>query len=531
MISREYPPDTGWGGIATFANHLAQGLKELGHEVEVIALAKDKAKTVEQDGIKIHRVEPHQIYGDLGAVSICMPYSRYVIRVASALWQKFIQLHEEKPFDVVDTPELLAEGLVPSVTKAVPMVVRLYTPHSKFIAEGLHNVSPNFDHQFVAMLERMAMISADVITSPSEDLADFVSRDMAYPRERITIVRNPIDPDKFSPEGPKALDSNGKLTVLFVGRLEERKGIGDLVNAIPKVISKFSNVRFVIIGDDTNNAKGQRSVLAELQDSLRANGCAEHVQFINRVPLAELPSYYRSADISIVPSVYDNSPYTCLEAMSCGLPVIGTSGGGTKEYIVDGESGIIIPPRNPEAIADSLLKLLQDETERKRLSLNARKRVLDEFQRKEIAAKTVALYEQAGRIFAAKYPARLYLKPLEQALPDADVLLYSFDKMLYDLLYLKSYSFRLKHWGKLFLYRPRLSLMKSVVSMWRALRRLVGREYKDQPKILARLENEILVRQYDPINRPPEYFASSFVISSEGEAAVEKSSVAFRSST
>ncbi|MBX9879797.1 MAG: glycosyltransferase family 4 protein [Candidatus Obscuribacterales bacterium] len=509
MISREYPPDTGWGGIATFANHLAQGLKELGHEVVVIALAKDEAKTVEQDGIKVHRVVPHQIYGDLGAVSICMPYSRYVIRVASALWQKFIELHEEKPFDVVDTPELLAEGLVPSVTKAVPMLVRLYTPHSKFIAEKLHNVSPNFDHQFVAMLERMAMISADVITSPSEDLADFVAEDMHYPRERITIVRNPIDPNKFSPEGPKSLASDGKLTVLFVGRLEERKGIGDLVNAIPKVIEKFSNVRFVIIGDDTNNAKGQRSVLAELQDSLRAHGCTQHVQFINRVPLAELPSYYRSADISIVPSVYDNSPYTCLEAMSCGLPVIGTSGGGTKEYIVAGESGIIIPPRDPDAIAASLLKLLQDENERRRLAVNARKRVLDEFQRKEIAAKTVALYEQAGRIFAAKYPARLYLKPLEQALPDADVLLYSFDKMLYDLLYLKSFRFRLKHWGKLFFYRPRLSLVKSVVAVWRTLRRLVGREYKAQPKMLAKMENEILARQYDPVNRPPEYFAEN----------------------
>lgn len=509
MISREYPPDTGFGGIATFANHLAHGLKELGHEVEVIALAKDKAKTVEQDGIRVHRVEPHQIYGDLGAVSICMPYSRYVLRVTSALWQKFIQLHNERPFDVIDTPELLAEGLVPAVTKAVPMVVRLYTPHSKFIAERLHNVSPNFDHQFVAMLERMAMLAADVITSPSDDLADFVAQDMHYPREQITIVRNPIDPNVFSPEGPKALAADGKLKVLFVGRLEERKGIGDLVNAIPKVVKQFPSVRFVIIGDDTNNAKGQRSVLAELKDSLHQNNCIQHVEFINRIPLIELPNYYRSADISIVPSVYDNSPYTCLEAMSCGLPVIGTSGGGTKEYIVNGESGVIIPPRDPEAIADALLNLLQNEQERKRLAANARQRVLDEFQRKAIAAKTVALYEQAGRVFAAKYPARLYLKPLEQALPDADVLLYSFDKMLYDLLYLKSYRFRLKHWSKLFFYRPRLSLVKTVVAVWRTLRRLVGREYKEQPAMLAHMEREILTRQYDSGNRPPEYFAET----------------------
>jgi glycosyltransferase involved in cell wall biosynthesis len=180
-----------------------------------------------------------------------MPYSRYVLQTTSALWKKFFQLHSEKPFDVVDTPELLAEGLIPAVTRCVPLLIRLYSPHSKFIAEGLHNVTPTFDHQFVATLERVAMVSADVLTSPSKDLADYVSGDLNYPRQSIKIVCNPIDPGEFSPEGTVALPSDGRLTVLFVGRLEGRKGINYLIDAIPETVKAFPNMRLVVLGDDT----------------------------------------------------------------------------------------------------------------------------------------------------------------------------------------------------------------------------------------------------------------------------------------
>jgi len=496
LISREYPPETGFGGIATFANHLAIGLTELGHQVEVVALAKDKASTVEQEGVTVHRVEPRVIVGDLAAVSISMPYSRYVLKTTSALWAKFHELHQERPFDVVDTPELLAEGIYPAVTRVAPLLIRLYTPHSKFIAERLHNVVPSFDHQFVATLERIAMLSADVITSPSADLSAFVSQDLNYPVEGIRIVRNPIDPVRFSPDGDRALTPDGRLTVLFVGRLEARKGIDYLVAAIPKVVSVVPGVRFVIIGDDTNNASGQRSVLAGLQDSLRKSRSTSYVEFIDRVPLDRLPDYYRSADICIVPSLYDNSPYTCLEAMSCGRAVVGTSGGGTREYIVHGESGLIIPPRDADSIANALIGLLKSESERQRLAANARRRVLDHFQRTEIARQTVSLYEETIDRFQARLPGGLYLKPAEQALPDADAFLFSFDQMLYDLLYLKSYRFRINHWWRLITTRPRLSLLKAVLSCARRFVRLLGIPQEETPSVVARLEEAVKVRQF-----------------------------------
>ncbi|MBZ0187353.1 MAG: glycosyltransferase family 4 protein, partial [Candidatus Obscuribacterales bacterium] len=251
IISREYPPDTGFGGIATFANHLAHGLKDLGHEVIVVSLAKDIPKDVIQNGIPVYRVEAAGITANTQLISRYIPYATYALGASSALWRKFLELHKEKAFDVVDTPELLAEGLLPAITKAAPLLIRLYTPHSKFIDEQFHNINASFDHQFIAMTERLAMLSADVLTSPSHDLADFVSNDLNYPTEKIAIVPNPIDAEIFCPEGNIAIEKDDRAIVLFVGRLEERKGIRYLIQAIPKIVSEYPKVRFIIIGNDT----------------------------------------------------------------------------------------------------------------------------------------------------------------------------------------------------------------------------------------------------------------------------------------
>ncbi|MBA3857049.1 MAG: hypothetical protein C0507_09100 [Cyanobacteria bacterium PR.3.49] len=504
LISREYPPDTGFGGIATFTRHLAQGLKGIGHDVEVVALAKEGNPPSEQDdcGIPVHRVTPLPIGSDLGWTSLCMPYSRYVMRTNSALFAKFEELNAIKPFDAVDTPELLAEGFYPAITKCTPLTVRLYTPHSKFIAERLHNVTDTFDHQFVAMVERMAMLSADVITSPSLDLAQFVAKDLGIDVEEIDIVYNPIDPAPFSPEGERADFKRSGLSVLFVGRLEARKGIHYLIDAVPKVLAAVPDAHFVIIGDDTQNAPGQKSVLTEIKEQLDNNGCSSAVTFINRIPLSDLPKYYRAADVCIVPSLYDNSPYTCLEAMSCGRPVVGTDGGGTKEYIVHGESGIIVPTKNADAIAESLTALLKNKNERDRLGANARKRVLEVFDRMEIARRTTELYEKAASRRQERAKTGLYQGPPGQVIYDADEILYQFDRMVGDLVLRHSSRAYLESIFKLIVKRPRLVLAKLLFLFFKTFglsNHLSARKLKEQ----IRDKERIKLMLGEPKSQPP----------------------------
>jgi glycosyltransferase involved in cell wall biosynthesis len=500
LISREYPPDTGWGGIATFAYHLAQGLSQLGHDVEVVSLADAEEKTTLDGAVRVHRVKPLAILGNLGTLTLFVPYSRYVMCTTSALWRKFLELHTAKPFDVVDTPELLAEGLFPAFTKALPLVIRLYTPHSKFMADQLNNVTLNFDNQLVAMLERIAMLNADAITSPSEDLADFVTSDLNYPRDLISIVRNPIDTDAFSPDGLRALGQTDKLKVLFVGRLEERKGITYLVNAIPEILKACPNTEFIIIGADTDHAKGERrSVLRELKEILKHSNALESTTFISRVPLDELATYYRSADICVVPSIYDNSPYTCLEAMACGRPVIGTTSGGTKEYVTDQVCGIIVPPRDTDALKDAIIRLLKDNALREQMGRNARQRAVEKFGRQHIAMETLSIYETAKRKFSEKQ-ATLYLKNLDHALADASVFMYSLDKQVYDMLYQQSWRFRIRHWWLLASSRPQLLMAKVCLKIVRAFAKLFGGASHNQSGLVAWLEQQVADKQQEPMD-------------------------------
>jgi glycosyltransferase involved in cell wall biosynthesis len=501
LISREYPPDTGWGGIATFARHLAQGLKEIGHDVTVISLAKDKAKIVDTEGIRVHRVESYLRESDLGLLARCIPYSRYVISSSAALWQRFLELHQEQPFDVVDTPELLAEGLFPAITKAAPFAVRLYTPHSKFIAEGLHNVSASFDHQFVAMLERVAMLNADAITSPSRDLAQYVAGDLNYPVERIKVVLNPIDANEFCPEGPKAIPADDKLKVLFVGRLEERKGIKYLIQSIPEVVRRVPNAHFCIIGDDTNNGRGQKSVLAELKQYIADAKCSDNITFIARVPLVELPAYYRSADVAAVPSVYDNSPYSCLEAMSCGRAVIATTSGGAPEYIGNADCGRLVPAKDVAALTEALVELLQDEALRKRLGANARQRVMQVFQRAEIARQTTEVYESARQSFVLRKQTPQYMRSPSEALADMESIASAFNMMVHNLLYQGSIRYRIAHWVHMGRMRPKLLAAKVALRVTRKIEDMTGARGKILPKHVEWLEQEIRSKDLHPTPR------------------------------
>lgn len=450
IISREYPPDSGWGGIATYSYHQAHGLVALGHEVEVISLAaagaaSHSAEPTIEDGIKVHRVKWQGLLDSVPMIKDSTPFSQYVLKSIFALTKKFLEVHAKNPFDVAEAPEHLAEGLGIALTRALPLVVRLHTPQSKFIAEKFHNVTATFDQQLVAIMERYAMLFSDAITSPSEDMADFVAGDINYPRNEMHVIRNPVDSEKFSPDGDKALSADGKLTVLFVGRLEARKGIHYLVEAVPQVVKNCPQVQFVIIGSDTNNAAGQGSVLHELKESLGKNGCAAHVVFIPHVPLADIPRYYRSADICVVPSLYDNAPCTCLEAMSSGKAVIGTSSGGTPEYVLHEKCGLIIKAKDSPALAGAIIDLAKNESKRLHMGAAGRQRVLENYTPQTIAKQSLDVYQLAIQEYkTSKVRALIPAQSLHMFDQDNE-LLSAYNQMLYNFLYLQSWDFRAKH--------------------------------------------------------------------------------------
>lgn len=502
LISREYPPDTGWGGVGAYTFQTANALQRAGHEVEVIALAgrkeKNKApsKAISLDGgITIHRVDWEEALEEMNLFLISAPSSHFVLKSGIAIWKKFLQIHSHRPFDVVEAPEHLAAGVFHALTKKVPMVLTLHTPHSKFVAENFHSVESSFDNRIICIMERLAILQADLLLAPSIDLATFVAADTGLKLNDIVIVKNPVDTRIFKPEGMRSLTKNENLKVLFVGRLEERKGIQYLAEAIPKVLKACSNVEFHIVGKDTNTAPDGSSMRAYLEKQLESQGITEKVNFTAHVDLAKMPDYYRSADICVIPSLYDNAPYTCIEALSSGKPVIVSDRGGTKEYVLseaDKETGLVVKGADSDELAETIIQLVKDEKRQEKMATNARNYALCYLDTAIYAKNKVGLYKEAIKFFDSKTKnPGLYRKPPADSLDDTLELIAAFDRMIFTVLHKQSVEFRIKHWFRLFSNRPRLALGGALVAFMQLVEHSLKLRNSQLSRATYRLEEKI----------------------------------------
>jgi hypothetical protein len=222
-------------------------------------------------------------------------------------------------------------------------------------------------------------------------------------------------------------------------------------------IGRRKRPSLVVVGADTNNGADGGSVLSELQGELATAGLAHQITFVPHVPLSEVASYYRSADVCVVPSLYENAPYTCIEAMSCGKAVVVTDAGGTREYVEHGISGFVVPARDSQALAQAVMKLLNDDALRQKFGERARKYIVAECSRDVMTRKMETLYRQAISAHASKRNG-LYRKPATSALSDALELLCATDQAIFDVLYRQSVEFRVRYWFRFLKKRPGLCL-------------------------------------------------------------------------
>jgi glycosyltransferase involved in cell wall biosynthesis len=501
LLSREYPPETGWGGIGAYSQQLARALADGGHDVHVICLTKrdSVAPAVSYfDGlVAVHRVPWAEPLEKWVLVLATLSNSHHLLKAAVAMWNKFLPLHKEKAFDIVEAPDHLAEGLFVALTGIAPLVVRLHTPHFKLVADGYHNLTRDLDNDVVANLERLAILEADVASSPSLDLAAFVATSSGMALDSIEIVRNPVDTQKFCPEGERAhppgvrLDDEQAAIVFFAGRLEARKGIQYLIDAVPHVVKKFPKTQFVVLGADTLTGANASSVREALVKQLQQNGLSASVVFLDHAPLAEMPNYYRMADLCVVPSLYDNAPYTVLEALACGKPVVASTAGGTPEYIKVNITGLTVPKQDSAALAEAINTLLQDRQKLKAFGAAARETAVNEYALNIIADQAVKTYELAAKRHKERLGRRIYRKAPELLLDDLNELLGSYHNRLHKFGEDLSIRYRSRKWINMLKTRPRLLLGYAGLTIGKLIARCLRPTPAGLQQKLKRLETQL----------------------------------------
>jgi glycosyltransferase involved in cell wall biosynthesis len=209
--------------------------------------------------------------------------------------------------------------------------------------------------------------------------------------ERVCTIHNGIDPDRFRRRLPReqarrqlGLPTDGRPILAGVGRLEEAKGFRYLLEALALLTPRYPTLTAILAGD------------GPLRPSLRAD--AARLGIGDRLLFAgfrnDVQLIYDAADIFVLPSLAETLGYAFLEAMATELPAVGTTVGGIPEVIVHGETGFLVPPRNPVALAEALQPLLDSGDLRRRLGQAGRQRVVRHFDEKDMVRRTIQVYRE-----------------------------------------------------------------------------------------------------------------------------------------
>jgi phosphatidylinositol alpha-1,6-mannosyltransferase len=204
-------------------------------------------------------------------------------------------------------------------------------------------------------------------------------RDLGADPKRMIQVPNGTDPERFCPMDASALKTahglQGRSIILSVGRVAPRKGFDTVIQALPQICAKVPDAVYVIVGDGPDSAR-----LSALVTSL---GLEDRVHRIGKVPWEDVPLWHNVADVFVTPS--RSSPPSVegfgivfLEANACGKPVIGARTGGIPDAVIEGETGLLVEPDAPEALAEAILQLLVDRDLAARMGRQGRARVMRE---------------------------------------------------------------------------------------------------------------------------------------------------------
>jgi D-inositol-3-phosphate glycosyltransferase len=208
---------------------------------------------------------------------------------------------------------------------------------------------------------------------------------------RVDVIPCGVDLDRFVPEGASEPRTQ-RRRIVSIGRLVPRKGVDDAIRALVAL----PDVELVIAGGPPAAALPQDRQARRLRRIARQAGVADRVHLRGAVARADVPALLRSADVAVCTPWYEPFGIVPLEAMACGIPVVASAVGGMLDTVVNGVTGLHVPPCDPEALAMALRRLLDDPDLRRRMGESGRMRAVRDYGWETVAARTLEVYRSVG---------------------------------------------------------------------------------------------------------------------------------------
>ena len=395
LLSFEYPSETGFGGIGTYTWYHARALAKLGHEVHVLAGATSPTalRMETHDNVRVFRFHAEGLFmrgGDwLGQRGLWWTKNRW--QTGWSMYRGLRALMRQHTYDVVEMPECGAEGWLLNHLTRLPTVVRFHSPARLIM--GFYDVR-GADIATCSTLERVAMLGATAFSSCSRFLADEVKARLGV-RAPVRVIPNGIDLDLFDRDEAESIDIRrrfdlpaGRPVVLFTGRMERRKGIQLCTDIVSSVLAT-REVAFAFAGRDLFGYLANTLLPALQGKTLRGS-----VHYLGSLTQPEVRSCVRQSEIFFLPSLWENCPYSCLEAMAASRAIVCSDQGGMPELVQDGVNGLLASSGSPASYVEQIGRLLDDDRLRARLGAAARQSVESSFRDVHIARASVDHYRE-----------------------------------------------------------------------------------------------------------------------------------------
>ncbi len=398
------------GGQGIYLYHLSRELCRMGHEVDVMV---GPPYPHIDHGIRVHRLESLNLYDRLfdgrktflppgDPMRIFTPLNLYELAGASLgmfpemvtfsirAYMKIRQLLPHHRFDIIHDNQTLAYGVLLMKALGIPIVATIHHPlpidtkadlsQARGVRERIRRILfyPPFMQGIVA--RRLDRVITDSMSSTSSVGSIFrVSADkmkMVYPGVDASIFRR-LDGGERE-----------KGSLIMVGRTDDRKkGIRYLLRALRLLKGEGVDIKLTIVDEVSPDFSLAPALIKEY-------GLEDMVAFTGRITTEELVRQYSAAQIAVIPSVYEGFGLPAAEAMACEVPVIATRAGALPEVVKEGETGILVPPQDPHALAGAIKRLLGDEPLCRRMGVAGRKRVERCFSWEQAARQILGVYEE-----------------------------------------------------------------------------------------------------------------------------------------
>ena len=246
---------------------------------------------------------------------------------------------------------------------------------------------------------------AAIVATSTDEVLELGTMDV--PTGKVHVIPCGVDPRTFGGRGPRA-PKDARYRILSVGRLVPRKGVDIVIDALAMLVKRGVDAELVVLGGSGGDS-GADPEIVRLTKSAQASGVADRVRFTGQVDQAELPRWYRSADVVACTPWYEPFGIVPLESMGCGVPVVAAAVGGLRDTVVDGRTGILVPPFDADATAAAIGELLDDPARRTQYGRAGRERVRTMYTWDRVARETASVYE---RLAATTHsPAHLPRRP------------------------------------------------------------------------------------------------------------------------